>query len=149
MKKILLLAAFCAFSVSVQAQSKKNKVFEIDPAYIINADDFEAKIQKIKGETVIDLRPTTEYSFSHLDAAVNIPYDAATFEENASSIDKTKPVFLYSSKKSDQKVTTQAMLVFLKAGVEKVYYLEGGFDSWNKKHKPIFIQSSEPSGTGF
>jgi rhodanese-related sulfurtransferase len=139
--------SICTPSVSFAQQPKpKAKVNKpaVDADQVLNTDDFQSKMDKTKGETVIDLRKDTDYKFSHLDGAVSVPFDETTFAEQVAQLDKSKAIFLYSQNKADKKVTSKAIIILEEAGATEVYYLDGGFELWNKKHKPVFVHTEDP-----
>lgn len=75
------------------------------------------------GTTVIDVRTPAEYAQGHVDGAVNIDVEGATFQADIAQLDKggTYAVYCHSGRRSA--LATDAMG---QAGFTNVYNLNGG-----------------------
>ncbi|PZF72085.1 thioredoxin domain-containing protein [Taibaiella soli] len=118
---ILLLCFLLLFSGAIQAQS-------------INSDQFEKALQQHTNAQLFDLRTAAEYNSGHLAHAMLADMnDKAAFTEKLSTLDKTKPVYIYAAG-SQSHATTQ----WLRAnGFSTIIELEGGIDAWKTAGKPV------------
>ena len=88
---------------------------------------------------LIDVRAPEEYSEGHIENSQNIDYYSSTFDEDIRVLDKTKPVYLYC--KSGNR-SGKSSIIFLNAGFEKVYDLEGGITEWKEKGFEVIVDST-------
>lgn len=110
-------------------------------------------VKKLKVQTIIDLRPQSEYEKEHIVGAVNLPIetflmardnipfqmkDLDTLVEVLSSLGvrQSDPILIYSSANMPVFYANPGRLFFILEflGFKNVYILNGGFESW-KKHK--------------
>ena len=81
-------------------------------------------------KTLIDLREKSEYSNGHIFSAKNIALtDIDTFKIKGEST-----VVTYASSDSDAQKAAKA---FVSKGVNEVFYLEGGINSWIENNMPL------------
>lgn len=111
--------SFLMFNANAQEQSSAKK---------ISARKLERKLKK--DIQLVDVRTEKEFREQHIGKAVNINIEDANFEKTVQSLDKSKPVYLYcrSGKRSSKAAKKLDSL-----GFQKIYDLEGGINSWNKK----------------
>lgn len=122
MKKLILLLITISFSIlNVNAQEQSG-------AKKISPRKLERKLKK--DIQLVDVRTLKEFNEQHIETAVNLNVDDADFVQKIQSLDKSKPVYLYcrSGKRS-----SKASKKLDSLGFQKVYDLEGGMNSWNKK----------------
>lgn len=80
--------------------------------------------------TLLDLREKSEYSNGHIFSAKNIALtDIDTFKIKGEST-----VVTYASSDSDAQKAAKA---FVSKGVNEVFYLEGGINSWIENNMPL------------
>ena len=121
-----LLFVLMTFFACNNVQSQTGDVFA--------AKVFYKKIQATPSAIVLDVRTPEEYQSGHLPDAINIDWNGEGFEKQVSTLDKSKPVFVYchSGRRS-----TAAANQMRKNGFSKVYELEGGIVGWNEAGLPV------------
>lgn len=127
MKSILVftltLAAIISYSCS-QSQSKTSLL----------PNDFSKQIEQSPSAVILDVRTPEEYAGGHIENSSNVNWKDSNFEKQISTIDKTKPVFVYCLS-GGRSASAAARMRSL--GFEKVYELEGGIAKWNAVQLPI------------
>lgn len=111
----------CLLIFNANAQ-EKSSVKKISPRKL------ERKLKK--DIQLVDVRTEKEFGEQRIGKAVNLNVDDANFEKAVQKLDKSKPVYLYcrSGKRSSKAAKKLDSL-----GFSKIYDLEGGINSWNKK----------------
>lgn len=86
------------------------------------------------GSIVLDVRTPEEFDAGHIDGATMIDFQAPTFVEQVSELDRDAPIFLYcrSGNRSAQAV---AQMVGL--GFTNITELDGGIISWEASSLPL------------
>ena len=109
----------------------------------LDATNFEQMITK--GDVqLVDVRTPDEYNDKHIANAKNINYNGNDFEKQMSTLDKSKPVYIYclaggrSKKAADWAVAN---------GFKEVYNLESGITSWMAEKKPVTNGSGQEVNT--
>ena len=118
MKKLLALFALVGvlFVAGCGSGGAASAVQAVDPqTFLTTASQ--------PGVTVIDVRTPAEYAAGHVDGAVNIDVEGATFSTDIAKLDKngTYAVYCHSGRRSG--IATDQMG---QAGFTKVYNLKGG-----------------------
>lgn len=95
--------------------------------------------QKIKDNSLgaiqlIDVRTPEEFAEGHLQYARNINSKDKDFGDKLSSLDRTKPVFVYCLGGGRSAKATQALKDL---GFEEVYDLKGGIMAWKNENLPV------------
>lgn len=117
MKKLLvLIAALLGVSLLASCGGSGGSVSTVDPQAFLST-------AKQSGVVVVDVRTPSEYAAGHVDGAVNIDVEGATFDAEIAKLDKnaTYAVYCHSGRRSG--LATDAMD---KAGFTHVYNLNGG-----------------------
>lgn len=98
------------------------------------AKEFSEKINETANAQILDVRTPEEYAGGHLAHAKNIDWNDDNFMEQAGSLDKSKPVFVYclSGGRSGQAATA-----LRKEGFKTVYEMPGGMMEWRAKNMPL------------
>lgn len=155
MKKYLFLAIALFFStltlVNAQSLSQMKapprKMPKMDANNILNVEDFEKLLLKSANRVIIDLRSSTEFEAGRLDGAVNLnPTDSTTFNDAIKAINNKAVVFIYGANKKGAKVETPIIQKVMNTNNPNVYYLDGGFEAWKKKNKPVFQVATDIGG---
>lgn len=126
---ILLLVTVLGISCNTKSQSqsdaKSGSISVISPA------EFK---EKSVNQILVDVRTPEEFKEGHIEGAININFNDATFLEKISKLDKSKPVYVYcrSGKRS-----SAASAEMSKAGFKNLYDLEGGILNWEKNNNKI------------
>lgn len=117
MKKLLvLIAALLGATLLAGCGGSGGSVSTVDPQAFLST-------AKGSGVVVVDVRTPSEYAAGHVDGAVNIDVEGATFDAQIARLDKdaTYAVYCHSGRRSG--LATDAMA---KAGFAHVYNLQGG-----------------------
>ncbi|MFZ7176827.1 rhodanese-like domain-containing protein [Streptococcus hyovaginalis] len=80
---------------------------------------------------LIDIREPSRFHQKHILGARNFPMQQ--FEASLGALNKEKPVLIYDDNRGV--LIPRAAKILKKAGFERVYVLENGFDYWNGKVK--------------
>lgn len=120
MKKIVLTTVAIMTTLFAVAQQPTAKFTSQNNA------DF-AKTISNKEVQLVDVRTSGEYATGHITGAVNIDAQSTSFDNNASKLDKTRPVALYCrsggrSKTAAKRLVDQGFTV---------YELDRGISGWN------------------
>lgn len=120
MKKIVLTTVAIMTTLFAVAQQPTAKFTSQ------NNSDF-AKTISNKEVQLVDVRTSGEYATGHIPGAVNIDVQSTSFDNNASKLDKTRPVALYCRSGGRSKTAAKRL-------VDKgftVYELDRGISGWN------------------
>lgn len=101
---------------------------------VLNADEFEKKLETIKDKIVLDVRTKEEFGQGHLASATMIDYYKDDFRQQLSKLDKTKPVFVYCAAGGRSHSSSE---ILKELGFKYVYDLQGGMRAWKGANKPI------------
>lgn len=88
--------------------------------------DFKKQVEGKKVQ-LVDIRTPQEYNQGHMEGALNYNYYKPSFMQQMSSLDKSKPVYIYC--RSGNR-TDSAAKKLKRAGFTKVYDLNGGVNNW-------------------
>jgi rhodanese-related sulfurtransferase len=124
---IALIVAALVGAVVLTSCSGGGAVTDVSP------QDFLAKAAE-PGVTVIDVRTPDEFAQGHLEGAINIDVESATFDSEIAKLDTgaTYAVYCHSGRRSG--IATDAMG---KAGFTKVYNLSGGIGDLQAAGAPV------------
>ena len=103
-----------------------------DVAPSISATDLHGQLQQGSGPLVLDVRTREEYTAGHVPGAVNIPH--TELAGRLGEIESDRGVVLYCM------VGPRARLgeeILRRAGVAKVFHLEGGLAAWRDADLPV------------
>jgi rhodanese-related sulfurtransferase len=134
MKKTISIFALLFLLVSCQSQTSKQ-------IQTLDSNAYAEKINSDKNAQLIDVRTPEEYSVEHLENAKNINWNGDDFESKASTLDKSKPVFVYCKVGGR---SSQAANKLAELGFTEIYNLDGGIMKW--KGKKTSQNSSKPTG---
>ncbi len=97
-------------------------------ATFVENDEFS---QLMRVGQLIDIREPSRFHQKHILGARNFPMQQ--FEASLGALNKEKPVLIYDDNRGV--LIPRAAKILKKAGFERVYVLENGFDYWNGKMK--------------
>ncbi len=120
---ITTLALFMTFGAFAQKQ------------ITLPLDAFYAKIKSQSKPQIIDARSPEEFAQNHINGALNFNLQTENYAKYMASLDKSKPVFVYSIG-AGRSVTLANEL--LKNGFSEAYSLEGGIAAWIGEGKPFY-----------
>jgi thioredoxin len=121
MKSLYILFLYLSIILSsCQAQTSKN-------IQLLEATVFAEKIKTTTNAQILDVRTPQEFAGDHIENAKNSNWLNADFEKNATTLDQSKPVFVYCkaggrSQKAAEKLAEM--------GFTTIYDLEGGMLKW-------------------
>lgn len=93
----------------------------------LSAAEFQKKMLELPKAPIVDVRTPEEYNNGHLQNAINININSASFESDINKLDKNKPVFVYCLSGSRSTYASNSMRA---AGFKEVYELLGGMMKW-------------------
>ncbi|MEA5138903.1 thioredoxin domain-containing protein [Arcicella rigui] len=106
----------------------------ISLSQVLSADEFEKKYSEKPNAQLLDVRTSGEYGGGHLPKATNIDYRSPEFIQKISTLDKTKPTFVYCLAGGRSKAAVE---VLKQNGFTEVYDLQGGYLKWSAGKKPV------------
>jgi thioredoxin 1 len=111
-------------------------------AKAISATEFAAKLKEFPSAPIVDVRTPGEFSKGHLQYARNISLNSNNFTQQISTLDKTKPVFVYCLSGSRSAYAADRMKSM---GFTEVYDLNGGLLKWRSANLPETTDNTLPS----
>jgi rhodanese-related sulfurtransferase len=123
--KRFCLYTWLILSVSIYScQTASNKNIVLVPVEEFNTFLNDKTIQ------LIDVRTPKEFEVEHIENAININFFDEDFLKKVNKLNKEKPVYIYcrSGRRS-----AKSSSVFLKAGFQHIYDLEGGILNWKSE----------------
>jgi thioredoxin len=97
------------------------------------ATEFAQKIKEQPSAPIVDVRTPEEFSKGHLQNARNIDWNGDDFGKQISTLDKTKPVFVYCLSGGRSSSAASQMR---SEGFKQVYELKGGIMKWRGANLP-------------
>lgn len=100
-----------------------------------NADvaTFEQLVSETPGQ-LVDVRTPEEYAQGHLDGSANMDFYASDFEEQLSTLDPEKPVYVYCRSGGR---SSKAATMLRNKGFKEVVNLQGGILAWESQQRPV------------
>lgn len=93
----------------------------------VNAEAFKDKLVEEQG-VLVDVRTAEEYAAGHIEGAINIDFNSASFSDDIDTLNKSTPVFVYCQAGGR---SGKARDMMIDQGFETIYNLEDGYSSWN------------------
>ncbi len=125
MHKITIVLVAILSLVSCQQASKDGQKESL------NASEFSKKISETQDAKIIDVRTAEEFEKGHLINALNYDWNGNNFDSEISSLDKSKPVFVYCLSGGRSGSAASKMR---SDGFKEVYELEGGIIKWRAEN---------------
>ena len=116
MKKIFILFALIFLGFTSTAQKR------------LSNEEFKTTMKE-KGAQILDVRTAKEVAEGKIEGSVNIDYFSPKFLENASKLDKSKPVLIYCAAGGR---SLSAAKDLKEAGFKKVFDLQNGYEGWKE-----------------
>ena len=133
---IIFIVSFFIFSCTSKAQTKvvssanvSTKQVVANPIEVLSAVDFKQRIE-VDNVQLVDIKTQGEFIQGHIEGALNFDYYKRTFMSQMSTLDKTKPVFIYCRSGNRSGSASKKMK---KAGFTKIYDLKGGTNFWSRE----------------
>lgn len=99
----------------------------------LTTDEFASNIQN-PGVVVLDVRTPGEFATGHIQGAINIDVEGATFDSKIAQLDKSKEYAIYCRSGRRSAVAADKMA---SAGFNKLTNLESGIISWQGAGYPL------------
>ncbi len=93
---------------------------------LLSGDRFVESYRQTTGAVLLDVRTPGEFAEGHLDGAININLESASFKSEIAKLDKTVPYFVYCRSGSRSAQATAIMRI---EGFESITELRGGIIS--------------------
>ena len=140
MRKFLsvLSLAVCISTVSFSQNSAEKPAPKTQSSTPIlknlNVIAYDLLIQNKNDIQIVDVRTPEEYKGGHLKHAMNMDFRSSDFKTLISTLDKSKPTFVYclSGGRSSSAATMMAEM-----GFREIYNMEGGMMKWNAAGKSV------------
>lgn len=129
----LMIALFFYGCADAQTQKEKTDVSQNNLTTDYRPDAFSKALEN-SGAILIDVRTPGEYADGHLEDAVNIDWNGASFNSEVSKLDKNKPVYVYCAVGGRSSSAKDALL---KMGFTEVHNMLGGIKEWSAKGLPV------------
>ncbi|MEQ9764414.1 rhodanese-like domain-containing protein [Streptococcus sp. ZJ151] len=117
-----------AVSIAILAYSAWNYFRLKKAATFVDNAEFA---QLMRVGQLIDIREPSRFHQKHILGARNFPFQQ--FEASLGALTKGKPVLIYDDNRGA--LIPRVANILKKAGFERVYVLENGFDGWDGKVK--------------
>ena len=137
MKYLSLCAALLLSGLVASCQSTDTKT--ATPPELLGVEAFEAKMNSLGDEQLIDVRTPEEFLAGHLTGAVNINIYDADFAQRIAQLDKNRPVLVYC-KAGGRSKDAAGQLAALGYTVSE---LQGGTLAWANAGKAL--ETAEPA----
>jgi len=111
--------------------------------YNLTATEFAGKIKTLPNAPVLDVRTPGEFSNGHLVNALNADWNGNDFQKQISTLDKSKPVFVYCQSGRRSAAAASHMR---SDGFKEVYELNGGIMKWRAENLPETTSSATKTG---
>jgi len=138
MNKYILVLTIIATFFSVSCNFAQNNAIKTK----LSTLEFKDKIKEMPTAPLIDVRTPEEFSKGHLLNSKNIDWNGNDFQSQISTIDKTKPVFIYCLSGGRSGSAASKMRAM---GFAEVYELGGGIMGWRNAQLPETTEISKPS----
>lgn len=99
----------------------------------LSATEFSDKIKQLPTSHVVDVRTPEEFEKGHLQNAKNYDWNGNDFQKQISTLDKSKPVFVYCLSGGRSSSAANQMR---SDGFKEVYELSGGIMKWRAANLP-------------
>ena len=88
--------------------------------------------ESLNNAILLDVRTPEEYSFGHIESAVNVNWYDIDFKEKVSEFDRSKNIYLYCKAGGR---SAKAAEVMKEMGFKNVVNLDGGYDAYLESKK--------------
>ena len=122
MKNIKTALAIAIFFLSISCTNSQNYKS-------INAAEFKNMIIKTQEAQILDVRTPEEYANGKIADAKNVNWNGDNFDAGVTTLDKSKPVFVYCLSGGRSKKAANHLV---ELGFKNVIELDGGYLAWEK-----------------
>ncbi len=135
LRKLQLIVLSLMLSTSIFAQTNEN-----EKKNWISADLFASKIEQQQKAQIIDARSAEEFALNHVNGAVNVNLQDATYSQFVEKLNPNQPVFVYSIANGRSVALAKDLGT---KGFKEVYVLDGGIGAWVGSGKPVFTTAKK------
>jgi rhodanese-related sulfurtransferase len=129
MKKLTLLLFVAALGVACNQTTNAQSASEVIAPAV-----FQAKINELNDEIIIDVRTEQELGSGFIQDALFIDFKSTMFKTDLAKLDKSKPVMVYCASGGRSGKTAKLLA---ELGFTNVYDLEGGMGAWKAANMDI------------
>ena len=99
----------------------------------LSVEEFANKLNDSHDAQILDVRTKEEFENGHLGNALNYDWNGSDFEKEISTLDKSKPVFVYCLSGGRSNAAANKMRA---EGFKEVYEMSGGMMKWRAANLP-------------
>lgn len=137
MSKLVLLSAVAVLLSTSACQSQSG-----GGERVLEPKEFQAQLDNTSDEILLDVRTPGEYAGGYIAGAKNIDWNGSDFEQQASKLDKSKPVYVYCLGGGRSKAAASKLR---KMGFKEVYDLQGGMMNWKRSGMAVATGNTAPA----
>ena len=136
MKKIVLLTSFAFLIFSCSSKQDLQN---------LEATAFQKEINSASKKQILDVRSADEFQNGHIEGAVNADINSPSFQQIATTLEKTETVFVYCLSGAR---SASAAGQLKEMGFSKIVNLTGGMLAWQSANLPVATNqlSNSPNG---
>ncbi|MBL4710184.1 MAG: rhodanese-like domain-containing protein [Flavobacteriales bacterium] len=135
MKKTFLISFVTILYLASCNSSKHSDTIETKATengfLLLSTNEFEVKLNSESNSQLIDVRTASEFDLGSIENAKNFDILDGTFQNQLSTLDKSKTVFVFCAKGGR---SNKASNLLQQAGFNSVIDLKGGYTAWSKVH---------------
>lgn len=106
----------------------------------LSVEQFESAVSN-KDAQLVDVRTPEEYNDGFISGAVNYDWNGGDFDEQARTLDQSKPVYVYCLSGGR---SSNAAARLREMGFDEVYNMSGGIMAWRNAKKPLVRPNDQP-----
>ncbi len=110
-------------------------VFSGSVSQSLTAEDFRAGYSNTPEAVLLDVRTPAEFTQGHIEKAINVDFESASFKSDIQELDPAKHYFVYC--RSGNR-SAQAIRVMRELGFANITELSGGIVAWEKARFPLY-----------
>ena len=128
---LLILVGLLAASLAQADDDGQNSITTIEANA---AKDFVARHE---AGVIMDVRTPVEYEMSHINGAVNVNVQDASFEDMVVVLDPNKTYCVHCTENPADGRSSRALEILQSPGFKHLYSLEGGYVAWKDAELPL------------
>jgi thioredoxin len=116
---------------------------QIEDKKVLPPKEFSEQLKKNPSAQLIDVRTPNEFSSGHLEGALNLDWNGAEFKNQAATLDKKNPVYVYCLSGGR---SASAAEYLRNEGFSSVYEMDGGMMKWRAAKLPEVGNTPKKTG---